>query len=521
MEQRTMGIDLGIQSPNVAVVLDERGEEVESKLIFEMSKEEFQRVEQAALSGARDGTKLHVVMEKTFPTCEYVSEYFLGQGHAVSYAKPDQVKEGRKFISRKVKNDVRDAFVMARLPYLDPRQLRRSYVAKPVSRELKTLVSQRLSMVKHLTFLKNQLNRATNAVWPGLTKLLDSLDSNHGRALLREFDAEKVTKLEEAELARFLRERGRIGQAQADRLARGIMRLAKRTMGLRSILKDDQWVELQRNHSVELLEEIESVEKLLKRKEKQIGQAYLKADPEQRFKSVPGVGERTAPTFFTYFGEPERFPSTRKAQGFVGFYPETDASGSNDRKGTALSKAGPGLARRDLFLAADIFRRVDPDGARVYYDQMTHKGKHHTSAVCVVANRVLLPRLVAIGKERRAYEFRDFQGRPITKQEAKELVAQFQVSEEVRARLRSRKKAAKKENRGSESSPVTSELEAPRSGTAPRQENSSSERVSLTKDQLATLVYRNVDRLLNSGGKAEEIGSQLFKQAIEFYEKGA
>ncbi len=39
MEQRTMGIDLGIQSPNVAVVLDERGEELVSKLSFELSEE--------------------------------------------------------------------------------------------------------------------------------------------------------------------------------------------------------------------------------------------------------------------------------------------------------------------------------------------------------------------------------------------------------------------------------------------------------------------------------------------------
>lgn len=111
------------------------------------------------LRGACKGTKLHVVMEKTFPTCEYVSGYFLARGYEVSYAKPDQVKEGRKFISRKVKTDGRDAYVMARLPYLDPRQLNRAHVAKPSLRELKTLVSQRLSMVKHLTFLKNQLQQ--------------------------------------------------------------------------------------------------------------------------------------------------------------------------------------------------------------------------------------------------------------------------------------------------------------------------------------------------------------------------
>ncbi len=53
MEQRTMGIDLGIQSPNVAVVLDERGEELVSKLSFELSEEGLVRAEQAGLREAK------------------------------------------------------------------------------------------------------------------------------------------------------------------------------------------------------------------------------------------------------------------------------------------------------------------------------------------------------------------------------------------------------------------------------------------------------------------------------------
>jgi transposase len=514
-----MGIDLGIQSPNVAVVLDETGEVLVERLYFELGVKEFERAERAALQGAVEGAKLHVVMEKTFPSYEYVSRYFLARGHDVSYAKPDQVKEGRKFLSRKVKTDVRDAWVMARLPILDPRQLNRMHVAKPVLRELKTLVSQRLSLVKHLTFLKNQLNRASNALWPGLTKVFDSLDSNHARGFLRELEPRKVVELKEEGLAAFLREKGQIRQTQAQRLAAQLVCLSKRAVGLRGVLEDERWIELQATHAMELLEQIESLEQVMASKKRQIDKAYVKADPDQHVKSVPGVGERTAPTFFSYYGEPERFPSTRKAQGFVGFYPETDATGSSDRKGTAMSKEGPGLLRRDLFLAADIFRRVDPYGARMYYDQMANKGKHHNSALCVVANRALLPRLVAVVRERRPYEFRDLEGNPISKKQARELAAQFQVPEEVRARVRSRKKAAKEKNRGSVSSPVTSELEAPRSETAPRQEDPSSNRVSLTKDQLAMLVYRNVDRLLNSGENLEEIRFQLFKEARHFFEK--
>ena len=113
MHQRTLGIDLGVKSPNVAVVWEERGHRLIEVLHFELSLPEIERVERAALRGMAEGTKLHVVLEKTYPSCEYVSKYFLNRGHEVSYAKPDQVKEGRKFLWRRVKTDERDALVMA------------------------------------------------------------------------------------------------------------------------------------------------------------------------------------------------------------------------------------------------------------------------------------------------------------------------------------------------------------------------------------------------------------------------
>ena len=40
MQQRTMGIDLGIQSPNVAVVLDEQGEPVVNGMRVELDVKE-------------------------------------------------------------------------------------------------------------------------------------------------------------------------------------------------------------------------------------------------------------------------------------------------------------------------------------------------------------------------------------------------------------------------------------------------------------------------------------------------
>lgn len=507
MHQRTVGIDLGVKSAHVAVVWEEEGQRIIEVIKFDLYLKELVRIERAAIAGASEGTKLHVVMEKTYPAYQYVSKFFLDRGHDVSYAKPDQVKEGRKFLWRKVKTDERDALVMARLPYFDPRQLGRAHVSKALIRELKILVRQRLSLVKQSTSLKNLLDRSINAVWPGVTEVL-GLDSNHGRALVRDLDPHRAVQLGEAGLLTFIREKGRVKRAYAQRLATRLVSVAKRAVELQSVFEqDDNWIQLERVHAMEVLEQIESLERTLASKEQQIEQTYVKADRNQTFKTVPGVGDRTAPSFFSYFGEPQRFPTTRKAQGFVGFYPATDSSGQKDRKATALSKEGPGPLRRDLYLATDHFRRQDPQGAWIYYDQMVNKGKHHTSALCVVANRVFIPRLMAVARERRAYELRDLEGNPITKEQARQIVAQFRVPEEVRARLRNLKKVAQKKNRGSGSLPVTSEHKAPRSKTAPRRDNSTNDQLPMTKAEVVMLV----EHLLKNGGNLEEINLGFFE----------
>jgi transposase len=522
-------VDLGISAPSVAVGLDEQGNEVLKAVWFELGMEGLERVEQGALEGTQPGTKLHVVMEKTFPSCVYVSKFFKSRGHKVSYAKPDQVKEGRKFVSRKVKTDARDAWVMARLPIWDPKQLERGYEAKPALQELKTLVSHRQSLVSQLTYLKNQLIRYANTVWPGLSEVFGSFDWNHARAFVRELDPEQVVELEEAGVAEFLREKGRITPKRAERLSARLVPLAKRALGLQSLV-EASWLDVHRQHTIQLIGQVELLEKRIEAKEQDIGLSYAKADPEQYLLSIPGVGANTAPTILAYLGEVDRFATNRKAQGFVGLYPATDASGLSDRKGTSLSKEGPAPLRRDLFLVSDAFRRCDPLGAYLYYDQMVNKGKHHISALCVVANRLVIPRIIAVLKAQRPYELRDLDGHAITKEEAKQLVAQFKVSEQVRRRLRSRKRPASNQSSGTDSadkempgrpSPkITSELEAPRNGRAPRLADINSNRLNLTRDQLAMMVFRNVDRLLNSGGSLEEIKFELYKEATNFFKKG-
>jgi transposase len=518
MKHRVLGVDLGIQAPSVAVVADTDGAILGNAVRFELGVDELERVEATALKGAEDGTKLHVVMEQTYPTSEYVSAFFLARGHEVSFAKPNQVKAFRKCLSPKVKTDTVDAYVMARLPWLDPKQLARTYVPPPEIRELKIQVSQRASMVKQLVDLKNQLIAYANAFWPGVGRAFGDLDSAHARSFLREQRPESIATLQVNELAELLKNRGQIQQSYAERLAGKLLTIAKRTLGLHQLLPEEQ-IESTRAHTIELVEMVEEIELRLRTKEKRLDEAYLRCDPERLLMSIPGIAEKTAPTIFSYFGEPERFASTRKAQGFVGLFPETDATGLSDRKGTRITKNGPALLRRDLFLAADHFRRVDPHGARLYHALMVRGGKHHNSALCIIANRSLIPRVLAVLREQRPYELQDLDGNSITKAEARELVVQWKVPQEVRKRLRN-SKALPQERR--EASPyVTSEPTAPRNGQPSRPGDLNSPTLPVTKDQIAMLVFKSLEQMLNTGENLEEIRRHLEEESVIFFQKRA
>lgn len=515
MEHRVVGIDLGIQAPSVAMVAETDGRIIGAAIRFELDVEELERVEALALTGAKEGTKLHVVMEQTYPTSEYVSAYFIAQGHKVSFAKPDQVKEFRKCLSPKVKTDAVDAYVMARLPWLDPKQLNRTHIASPAIRELKMQVKQRISMVNQLVKLKNELIAYANAVWPGVSRAFGNLDSSHARSFLREQRPESVAELQVDELAEFLKSRGRIQLTYARRLAARLMAVAQRALGLHQLVSQEQ-LDSSREHTVELIEMLEELEVRLRTKNKRIDKAYARCDPKQLVKSLPGFAEMIAPDILCYFGEHERFATSRKAQGFVGMFPASDATGLADRKGTPITKRGPALLRRDLFLAADHFRRSDPHGAKLYYELMVHRGKHHVSALCTIANRMLIPRVLAVLREQRPYEFRDLDGRPISKAEARELASQWKVTEDVRKRLRNSKTIQRREASPS----VTSEPKAPRNGRPSRPANSKATTLSLTKNQLGMLIFRSLDQMLNSGENPADIRLTLQQEAAKFFSKG-
>ena len=186
-------------------------------------------------------------------------------------------------------------------------------------------------------------------------------------------------------------------------------------------------------------------------------------------------------------------------------------------KEPTLPRPRPALLRRDLFLAADFRRHAH--GARLYHDLMVHRGKHHNSALCIIANRSLIPRILAVLREQRPYELQDLEGNSITKPEARALAEQWKVTEEVRKRLRNKKTLA--QERWEAPPSVTSEPKAPRNGRPSQPADPNPETLSVTTDQLKMLVFKSLEQMLNAGGNLEEIRLQLKEEAANFFQERA
>jgi hypothetical protein len=167
--------------------------------------------------------------------------------------------------------------------------------------------------------------------------------------------------------------------------------------------------------------------------------AYRRVDPEQLARSLPGIAEVGGPVLQAAVGRAHRFGSGSQFKSFTGLTPKASETGETDRKGQPMSKAGSSLLRTQLLRSADTARTIDPQLAAIYHTQMVERGANHLKALCVVASH-LGERAWAVLARGTPYELRDTDGRPVSRSEAKAIVAErWIVPEEVRRRRRSKK----------------------------------------------------------------------------------
>lgn len=439
MDRRLVGIDLGIASAHTVRVLDGSGREV-CRRRCEPTVAGFGTVEQAALAGAAQGTRLEVVIEPTGPAWLPVAVFFTVRGHLVYRVSSEKAADLRRFLSRHAKSNGIDADTLARLPLIAPDGLQPLQLAgaerAALDRRVRACDRLTRAAAEHKVRIKDLVRQLMPAT---------PLTGDLGRADL-------------AVLERFADPRALLA-AGADALTQVIAGASNHHLGAARAL---EWttaaaaaVELYADHPAvafaDLAAEVATEVRLLRTIQTELAahaaareDAYRWADPGQLARSLPGLREVGGPVLAAVIGDPARFPNGAHFKSYLGLTPRASETGDTDRKGQPMSKAGSRLLRATLIRAADHARKSDPQLARLYYLQMAERGATHLKALCVVAAH-LAERGWAVMSRRMPYVVCDTDGIPVTPAEAKKIIAErWTVPAEVRARRRSRKKKAGK-----------------------------------------------------------------------------
>lgn len=437
-QRRIVGLDLGVVTRHTAQVLDERVQVVAKRRVA-ATVDGFTTLEQAALDGADPGTRLEVVIEPTGAAWLPVAVWFTRRGHTVFRVSTQKAADLRRFLSRHAKSNSIDAHTLARLALIDPDGL--VPVALPDTAAAATL-DRRVRAAARLTDEIGQHKRR-------LIELARQVIPTIGSVL-----ASPLTRTDLAVLERYGDPR-RLATVRPDRLTALIAKVAHghgdpagKADAFRAAARDavDLYSDDVAISFDSLADEIATEIRLIRTLETERDRhatareaAYRTVDPDQLARTLPGIATTGAPMLVAVMANPHRFPNAAAFKSYVGLAPRASETGNTDRKGQPMSKAGNRRLRTQLIRSAETARKLDPQLAAVYHDQMVHKGAVHTKALAVIAAR-LAERAWTVMARGTPYETRDLDATPVDTATARRIItSHYTVPDHVRRQRRSHK----------------------------------------------------------------------------------
>lgn len=258
-----------------------------------------------------------------------------------------------KWNKKRRKTDRDDALRLARLSALD--MLATVHVPEATTRQWRTLIEYRQSLVARVTAVKNNLRAILDR--QGLT-----LPGGHRGWTLNAL----------AYLARLARP---LEQVESDELWRGMI---------------DQE-----------LSQLDDASAALERVQARLD-ALAAADLRvRRVQTIPGVGPRLAETIVAVIDDPHRFENKKQVGCYAGLTPRQFQSGDSDRQGR-ISAAGSRLLRSMLVEVSWLARQYNPWVAQVF-DRVCRGSKTRRKIAIVACARRLLIRAWAMLRDGTAW----------------------------------------------------------------------------------------------------------------------
>ncbi|MGH3368799.1 MAG: IS110 family transposase [Nocardioidaceae bacterium] len=440
MQRRIVGLDLGVATDHTAVVLDETGAQLARRRV-QPTVASLSALREAALAGASEGTVAEVVIEPTGPAWLPVAVFFGEGGDAVYRVSSQRAADLRRYFRKHHKTNRIDATTLARMALLDGEALRPVELARGEAAALDREVRVTERLTEEIATRKTRIRDLARQLMPTAGQAMSRHLSRTDLEVLRAWGDPRTLVAQGLEaLTTFVTE---VSQTMYGRpKAEAWLDAAGEAVALYGDTDAVPFEALAADLATEiaLLEALEAARAPHERRREEL---YLRVDPDALARSVPGIAEKGAPLAVATMGRPGRFANGDRYASFTGLVPRASETGETDRKGQAMTKAGNRKLRRMLYRAADTARKEDPQLARIYFTQMVERGATHTKALAVVAAH-LARRLWRVMVDQRHYVVRDVDGRPVTKAEAKDIIAErYTVPEEIRRRRRSKKKVGK------------------------------------------------------------------------------
>lgn len=431
------GVDLGVTSNHKTTVLNESGKKIKPTLSFGTSRKEYDTFINHCLSGLPEDTVIRIICEPTAMAWFPLAQYMVSHGHKVFRVKSEKASDLRKYYKKHIKTDTIDSETLAKMPLIDEESLYEVYLPNAKIHALDRKCKQRDKITVSAASRKNRIRAMFSFACPQLISCFKDPYSERARVFYAKYtNPFKVKQLGLTRLIKFLEKAspGKMEESLPERVFNACLDAI-------AIYQHGNYLDFD-----ELQEEVNIELRLLAAEEaeiilisSQIDKLYKELHPSANLQTLPGIGPTLAPIFLASMGDPNRFNNHREFKSFTGLIPGKDESGSSDRKGVKITKAGRRSLKRALYLAADKARQWDPELAKCYYDQMVHKGHCHTQAVCAVATK-LAPRILRVLKEDRPYQLQNLNGNPITMTQGKDIIqASLRVPDEIRQRKRSKK----------------------------------------------------------------------------------
>jgi transposase len=438
---RTIGIDLSAKGEHKGVVADERGRFVSPIIHFRTDPASLMRLLEVAQEGNSD-QQLQTVMEPTGMAWFPVAVFLIRQGVIVYLVNSQQVADLRKYYKKHAKSDRVDARVLAKLPIVDEEKLHRLELSKPEALACQRGCKQLDRLIKQRTACKNRLIALDRFAWPGLDETVFADPFSSAAFWFRQhwYDPLRVRQVGAETIRQEWLESGLDPQDCGNWIV-FLVQLAEKTLsiyGEEGAYLDYELLQAEAVREQEYLAFVNKIHHHLLLKT--VRPLYRQLHPSRNLETIPGVGQEGAAVYISFIGNPERFGSLRELRGWSGMVPNSKQSAGSQASGLKITQAGPRLIKKFAFLDAETARQRDPQIAALYYDQMVHRGKHHIQAICTCSAH-LLDRVGMVLRENRPYELQDVEGTPISKEQARKIIAErYTVPEEVRRRNSKRRR---------------------------------------------------------------------------------